>query len=78
MYHAAQKLATAVVGINNPYNNVSKEDIFCESICDQVPWLNITDVSMIDLRRGYTFCCTSDELHRFINFAPKLDVPLLK
>lgn len=74
IHHPATDTATAVVGINNPYNTVQPQDIFCPNVCSQVPWVNW---KVTDVKNGYTFCCTAADLHRAIDFAPDLDVPLL-
>ena len=65
--------ATAVLGINNPHNNVVPEDVICPDVCAEVPWVTWT---LTDVYKGYTFCCTAAELYKAINFAPNLDVPL--
>lgn len=74
VHDTAADVATAVLGINNPHNRVTPEDVLCPSVCDQVPWV---DWSLTDVVKGYTFCCTAAELHKAIDYAPNLDVPLL-
>lgn len=74
VHDTAADVATAVLGINNPHNRVTPEDVLCPSVCDQVAWV---DWSLTDVVKGYTFCCTAAELHKAIDYAPNLDVPLL-
>ena len=67
--------ATAVIGINNPHiGAVTPADILCPDVCAQVPWVDWSGLT--DLGKGYTFCCTSAELRKAIDFAPDLDLPL--
>jgi len=66
--------ATAFVGINNPYNQVLPEDIICPDVCSQVPWVTW---ELTNVQKGYMFCCTTADLHKAIEFAPDMDVPLL-
>ena len=75
IYHPATNNATAVVGINNPYAIVRPEDIFCQSVCAEIPWVNW---GLTNVKNGYTFCCTAADLHKAIDFAPDIDVPLFK
>lgn len=75
IHETASNTATAVLGINNPHiGTVTPADIICPDVCSQVPWVDWTGVT--DIPKGYTFCCTSAELRKAINFAPDLDLPL--
>ena len=69
-----ERTATAIVGINNPYANVKPEDIFCPDVCAQVAW--IKTFKLTDIRKGFMFCCTVADLHKAIDYAPDLDLPL--
>lgn len=74
IHDTAANTATAVLGINNPHiGQVLPEDIICPDVCSQVPWVTW---AVTDIYKGYTFCCTAAELHRAIDFAPNLDLPL--
>lgn len=68
--------ATAVIGINNPHlTEISPGDVFCEDVCNQIPWVNW---KRNDFVKGYTFCCTAEGLRRAIDYVPHLgDLPLL-
>lgn len=68
--------ATAVVGVNNPHlNELPPEDVLCEDVCNQVPWISW---KRNDFVKGYTFCCTASGLYTAIDYAPYLgDLPLL-
>jgi len=70
------KTATAFVAFNNPHMNVVKaEDIFCEDVCDQLPWVTW---KRRKIPSGYMFCCTVQALSDAIPYAPKLGAfPLL-
>ena len=76
IHEPVSNTATAVIGINNPYNPVMPEDIICPDVCDQIPWVNDAIFQINNVTKGYTFCCTAAELHKAISFAPNLDVPL--
>jgi hypothetical protein len=77
IHDSISSTATAVIGINNPYlNPEEEEDIICPNVCDQVPWVNKATSSLTDITRGYTFCCTTADLHKAIRYAPYMDVPL--
>ena len=75
VYDPVSESATAVVGINNPHlDRVLPADILCPDVCGQIPWIKwkLTDIS-----KGYTFCCTAEDLHKAIPYAPNFSVPLL-
>jgi len=77
VHDPASNTATAIIGINNPYlNPVKNEDIICPDVCDQIPWVTEAILQLKEISKGYTFCCTAAELHKAINFAPDLNVPL--
>lgn len=74
IHDAVSGTATAVLGINNPHlDRVLPADILCKDVCRQIPWITwkLTNIS-----KGYMFCCTAEELHKAIPFAPNLIAPL--
>jgi hypothetical protein len=63
--------AVAIVQINNPYAVVAKEDLLCESICDDVKWLsNLLKKSLTNVKKGYTYCCDVNALREKIPTIP--------
>jgi len=68
--------AATFVTLNNPHMNIVKPtDIFCDDVCDQLPWVTW---QRLKIPSGYTFCCTVQALTDTILYAPKLGkLPLL-
>lgn len=66
--------ATAVIGINNPHlERITPQDIICPDVCNQIAWVKW---KLTDIEKGYTFCCTAQDLHKVVPYAPNLTVPL--
>lgn len=77
VYEPVSNTATAVIGMNSPYTDIVRpEDVICPDVCEQIPWVNNAIFALNNITRGYTFCCTAADLHKAIDFAPNLDVPL--
>lgn len=55
-----------IIGVNSPFIDVdkSKDFVFCEDICDEVPWLEEFGNLRKKPNLGYFFCCRADELVR--------------
>ena len=65
--------ATAVIGINNPHlDRILPADIICPDVCHRIPWIDSLKWKPTDISKGYMFCCTAEELHKAIPFAPNL------
>jgi hypothetical protein len=68
--------AIAVIQVNNPWNEIKPEDILCEDLCDQVPWVTW---KVTDVRLGYTYCCDVASFYKAVPYAPNLgSLPLLQ
>ncbi|KAK7023467.1 hypothetical protein SK128_010672 [Halocaridina rubra] len=68
VYEESSNRAAAVVGINNPHLTSAPAKL-CSDICSSLSWINI-DLS--NLGRGYTYCCTVDDLRAAIPHVPDL------
>jgi len=55
--------------VNNPWAKISTDDILCESICDDLRWV---DFQIDDVRRGFTYCCDVNSLKQKIQFMPNI------
>jgi hypothetical protein len=64
--------ATAFIGINNPYlGKVDPEMIFCQDVCDRMPWFKETTVyrNRHIIIKGYLFCCEVKHLLAKLNYS---------
>ncbi|XP_058834973.1 uncharacterized protein LOC131692123 [Topomyia yanbarensis] len=65
LHHAASNSAIALITLNNPY--ASGGEYLCHDICDRNGWGH---KEFQDLRKGFTYCCTVQELRKAIKFIP--------
>lgn len=65
LLHPASNAAVAFVTLNNPF--AENGERLCNNICSQYGW---AQKEFNDLRRGYTICCTVQDLRKVIPFIP--------
>nr|ABI18972.1 putative non-specific nuclease [Palaemonidae sp. EAB-2006] len=68
LHEESTNRAAAVIGINNPHITVAPTPI-CTDICSSLTWI---DFDITDLFRGFTYCCTVDDLRAAIPHVPDL------
>ncbi|KAK2719766.1 uncharacterized protein LOC136037122 [Artemia franciscana] len=70
LHDEVENTAVAFVGINNPHLQAIPDDyIICNSVCDQISFVT-WDIT--DILKGYTYCCTTQELKSAIPLVPEL------
>lgn len=65
LYHAKSDSAVAFVTLNNPY--AQRGEYLCQDVCDRFGW---SQKEFMDLGKGFTYCCTVQELRKAIKFIP--------
>ncbi|XP_058465008.1 uncharacterized protein LOC131438770 [Malaya genurostris] len=65
LFHAASNSAIALITLNNPY--ASSGEYLCNDVCNRYGW---GQKEFQDLRKGFTYCCTVQELRKAIKFIP--------
>lgn len=72
VYHPKKQLATAFVGLNNPFVQYAdvNEAFICEDISSMIKWVEFAK----NLTKGLSFACSVDDLRKAIPTVPKLDV----
>lgn len=61
-------LAAAVIGVNNPHITTAPTPL-CSDLCSSLTWI---DFDVTDLARGYTYCCTVDDLRQAVPHVPDI------
>ncbi|XP_055606925.1 uncharacterized protein LOC129754736 [Uranotaenia lowii] len=65
VHHAASDSAIALVTLNNPF--ASRGEHLCTDVCSRHGWAH---KEFQDIRKGYTYCCTVQQLREVIKFIP--------
>ncbi|XP_053687665.1 uncharacterized protein LOC128737126 [Sabethes cyaneus] len=71
LHHVNSNSAVAFVTLNNPF--AQQGEYLCQDVCDRFGW---GQNEFKDLGKGFTYCCTVQELRKAIKFIPtKADTP---
>lgn len=74
VYEPIAKSGVALIGVNNPYKNVTKNDKICTDVCNKVKWISwIKD----DIDLGYSYCCTVNDFRNRVKYLPPFEVKSL-
>lgn len=65
VYDPASKLATAFLGLNNPYHEISSNDVICEDVCNQISWISM---KRSNNRLGFMYCCEIENFRKNVEF----------
>lgn len=72
IYDPVSKQGLALVGVNNPYQEVTAK--ICKDVCSQVTFLTWKPT---DIKSGFSYCCAVDDLRKVVKDVPALDVTSL-
>ncbi|RZB39101.1 Endonuclease NS domain containing protein, partial [Asbolus verrucosus] len=71
VYNPAAKEGVALLGINNPYQNDVAKSVICNDISSSLNWLHWNPT---DLKAGYSYACTIDDLRQRVPYLPDFEV----